>query len=195
MYKFAPIKKSIFSLITLVLLSPTTVFAAHSYYVQKHQSIGEIFRSVIFENIFGLPMLLGGLTVLIIPAFLVGYFLQRKYISYIFFLLYPILFFIPIVFSNGRKLSDILLGNIFYFYLTVLFTLLCFVISTHFTKLKKKTQELSHTDYIPLGIMIFILFVLMVLPIKSGDVVCKTPGLNKSFNCSSYLKPGEFYIR
>jgi hypothetical protein len=182
------IKKIIFSFVTIFLIAPTTVFAINPYFVQKHESIGAIFRGVIFDNIFGLPLIFGILAIVAIPVIIAGYFIPRKYIGYLFFLVYPVIFFIRILAQKNERISDILLGNITLLYVAVLSTLLMFFISTYVAKIKNKRQDISNKDYIPLIIMAVLVFILFLLPIKSGHMVCKTPFVNKSFNCDYYLK-------
>ncbi len=185
------IKNFVFSFLVIWLLTPATAYAINPYYVHKSDSVGEIFRDIIFRHIFGLPIIFGTALILSIPAIIIGYFVHRKYIGYLFFLIYPIIFFIPIIFNGGEKLSNILLGNIFNFYIAVLVTIIVFFASTFLNKIKKKKQNFSKNDYIPLAIIIAITIILMLLPIRSGHLVCKTPVLNKHFSCDYYLQEDE----
>lgn len=185
------IKNFVFSFIVIWLLTPATAFAVNPYYVHKSDSVGEIFRDIIFRHIFGLYIILGTTLILLIPAIILGYFVHRKYIGYLFFLVYPFVFLIPILTGSGEKLSNILLHNIFNFYIAVLFIVIAFFASTLLNKIKKKKRNFSKNDYIPLAIIIAVTLVLMLLPIRSGHLVCKTPGLNKHFSCNYYLQEDE----
>ncbi len=185
------IKNLFFSFIAIWLLTPATAFAINPYYVHKSESIGEIFRNIIFSNILGLYIILWTTLVLLIPAILLGYFVHRKHIGYLFFIIYPFVFLIPILEGRVRKLSNILLDNILHFYIAVLLTIMAFFVSTLLNKIKKKKRNFSKNDYIPLAIIITVTLVLMFLPIRSGHFVCKTPVLNKHFSCNYYLQEDE----
>lgn len=184
------IKNLFFSFIAIWLLTPATAFALNPYSVHKSESIGEIFRYIIFDNRFGL-FILWTTSVLLIPAILVGYFVHRKYLGYLFFIIYPFVFFIPILEGGARKLSNIILDNILHFYIAVLLTIMAFFVSTLLNKIKKKKRNFSKNDYIPLAIIFIVTLVLMFLPIRSGHLVCKTRVLNKHFSCNYYLQEDE----
>ncbi len=185
------IKNFVFSFIVIWLLTPATALAINPYYVHKSESVGEIFRDIIFCHIFGLYIILGTTLILLIPAIILGYFVHRKYIGYLFFLVYPIVFLVPILSGSGEKLSNILLHDIFNFYIAVLFTVAAFFASTLLNRIKKKKRNFSKNDYIPLAIIITVTLVLLFLPIRSGHLVCKTPVLKKHFNCDYYLQEDE----
>src|SRR3989338_6628298 len=114
-------KNFVFSLVVIWLLMPATAFAINPSYTHKSESIGEIFRDIFFSCIFGLTTT-GAAVVFSIFALIIGYFVYRKYIAYLFFIIYPIIFLYPIFTNSNKKLSDILLGNIFYLYVAVLVT-------------------------------------------------------------------------
>jgi len=176
-------KKIVFSLVILWSLIPATAFAIDPFYVSKSQSLGKIFQAVIFSYPFGLSTIIVTTLILAIPAIATGFFVHRKHITYLFFTIYPIVFFYQIITHSYEKLSNILLSNIFNLYIAVLVTIIAFFASTLFNKIKKKKQNFSNKDYIPLAIIIIIPLILMLLPIRSGDFVCKTPIIKDSFNC------------
>src|SRR3989344_544397 len=103
------LKNFVFSLVVIWLLMPATAFAINPYYVHKSESIGEIFRDIIFRHIFGFAIIIEGTLMLAIPALIVGYFVHRKYVAYLFFIIYPIIFLYPIFANSDEKLSNILL--------------------------------------------------------------------------------------
>lgn len=191
MTQIKQLKNFVFSFAVIWLLTPATAFAINPYSVHKSESVGEIFRDIIFRHIFGLYIILSTILILLIPAVILGYFVHRKHIGYLFFLVYPFVFLIPILTSGGEKLSNILLGNIFIFYIAVLFTVVTFFASTLLYKVKKKKRNFSKKDYIPLAIIIAVTIMLMLLPIRSGHLVCNTPVLNKHFSCNYYLQEDE----
>lgn len=184
------LKKFIFPFIAIWLLIPATAFAINPFYVHKSESIGEIFRRIAFHPFawMMLPIILG---FMLLPATLLGWLTHRKYIAYNFFILYPILFLLPIIFNANEELSDILLGNIGTFLALVLFVLVSFFASTIINIFKKKKRFFSNKDYVPLAIIIAITIILLLLPIRSGHMVCKTPVVNKHFNCNYYLEEDE----
>ena len=183
-------KNFVFSLVVIWLLMPTTAFAINPYYTHKIESIGEIFRHIFFRHIFTLTII-GDTVVFSIFALIIGYFVHRKYIAYLFFIIYPIIFLYLIFTNSDKKLSDILQGNIFNLYIAVLVTIIAFFASTLFNKIKKGKQNFSNKDYIPLAIIIAITLSLMFLPIRSGHLVCKTPFIKRSFNCNYYLQADQ----
>lgn len=190
MIQMKHIKNFVFPLVTIWLLIPATAFAINPFYVHKSESIGEIFRRIVFHPFawMMLPIILG---FMLLPATLLGWLTHRKYIAYSFFILYPILFLLPIIFNANEELSDILLGNISTFLALVLFVLVSFFASTIINNFKKKKRNFSNKDYIPIVIMIAITLILLLLPIRSGHLVCKTPVISKSFHCNDYLQEDE----
>lgn len=190
MNKIKHIKNFVFPFIVIWLLIPSTAFAINPFYVHKSESIGEIFRRIVFHP-FAWMMLPIALGFMLLPATLLGWLTHRKYIAYSFFILYPILFLLPIIFNSNEELSDILLGNIGTFFGLVLFILVTFFASTIINNFKKKKRNFSKNDYIPLAIIIAITLILILLPIRSGHIVCKTPVINKHFNCNYYLQEDE----
>ncbi|MBD3331073.1 hypothetical protein GF354_06155 [Candidatus Peregrinibacteria bacterium] len=195
MPQLKPLKNSIVSTIIIWLLTPATALAINPSYVHKSQSIGSIFRDIIFRYTFGIYAIFWSSIIFSIPAIILGYFIHRKYIAYLFFIIYPILFIIPIILNTDSKLSDILSGNIYLLYITVSATIIGFFASTLFNKIKKKKRKHSNKDYIPLAIIIAITLILMLIPIRSGHLVCKTPLLNDHFNCSYYLREAQMLNR
>src|SRR3989344_5592599 len=185
------IKNFVFSFLAVWLLVSANALAINPYYVHKSESVGEIFRDIIFRHIFGVYIILGGTLILLIPALILGYFVHRKYIAYLCFFIYPIVFFSQILVDSDEKLSQALFHNIFNFYIAVLVTTISFFASTLLNKLKKKKRNFSNSDYIPLAIIIAITLFLVFLPIRSGHLVCKTPFINKSFNCNYYLQEDQ----
>lgn len=194
MTQIKKLKKFIFPLIITWLLTPATAFAINPFYVYKSESIGEIFRDIVFHPFswMMLPIIIG---CMLFPAILLGWFIHRKYIAYSFFIIYPILFLLPIIFNSRENLSNILLGNIGTFLSLVLFILVSFFAATVINNFKKKKRNFLNKDYVPIAIIIAIALILLLLPIRSGDLVCKTPVINKSFNCTYYLQEDEILNR
>lgn len=182
------LKKFIFPLVVIGLLTPATAFAINPFYVDKSQSIGEIFRYFVFNPLawMMLPVILA---YMLLPAMLLGWFVHRKYIAQSFFIMYSALFLLSIILTD--KLSDTLLGDIVTYLAFVLFISVSFFVATIMNNFKKKKQNFSNKDYIPLAIIIAITLILIFLPIRSGDLVCKTPIINKNFNCDNYLQEAE----
>jgi len=203
MTQIKQLKKFVF-IIIIWLLTPGTALAggfcfgfACGHLYGKVNSIGFMFRNILFSMIFSKYIILTiQITlILLIPAIILGYFIHRKYIGYLFFLIPPLIFFSPIFFYNDRELSLILFDNIPLYYTAIIFTIIAFFASTLLNKIKKKKRIFSKKDYIALAIIIAITLALMFLPIRAGHLVCKTPIINKSFNCNYYLKRAEKFNR
>jgi hypothetical protein len=177
--------------LTVALLSlPLTANAINPYYIHKGQTIGEIFQEGFWRTMFFFKIALSiypfGILTLVIPALLIGYFIHRKYIAWLFFVIYPIIFLYPILTNKTSKLSDILLSNIPELFLVVLITLLAFFASTLLNRIRKKKRDFTNRDYIPLAIVIAIPLFLMIAPVNSGHLVCDTPIIKEYFNCKYY---------
>lgn len=187
MAQIKKLKKFFFSLVIIWLFTPATAFAINPFYVHKSESVGEIFRHIVF-NPFAWMMLPIILSYMLLPAILLGWFIHRKHIAYSFFIVCPILFLLPIIFNPKEKLSNILLVNMGIFLALVLFIVTSFFVATIINNFKEKKRNFSNKDYIPIVIIIAITLILMFLPIRSGHLVCKTPIVNKQFNCNYYLQ-------
>lgn len=141
------LKNSVFSIIIIWILTPASTFAFHGSKIasdiNKSDSVGEIFRYIILNDwingyIFHFTSILAVPAIII--GFIAGYFFHRKYICYLFFLIFTIIFFIPIIFIGGKKLEDILFGNFISFYIAVFLTIIAFISSTLMILVKEKTK-------------------------------------------------------
>lgn len=192
------LKSLIFSFAVTWLLLPATTFAFSPEYispsVDKDNSVGQVFTTyfleftTIYTEIQVFSLILFVIT-LLIPGLILGLLFHRKYAVYIFLVFFSLSSLNTIVSIGGNaKLSDMLANDIIVFYALVSLTITIFIVASFSNERLYEKEELSDKDYIPFGILVGIAIFLMLLPIRSGHVVCKTPFLKNEFNCEKYLQ-------
>jgi hypothetical protein len=122
-------------------------------------------------------------------AFIIGYFIHRKYVAYFFMGLYAIFSGIIIIADNFSDKSLYHVREFAILFFWILFaTIVSFFSSTYANKHRKHKLKFSKKDYRPLLVIIIITFIFMILPIRAGHFFCKKPLIHKPWICNYYLQ-------
>ena len=170
MNKIKTIKNLVFTFITAWILTPVITANAFAggqinnwrfFEISLSDSIGYAMKASLGIAIFTYIELF-----YIIPFLLIiGYFLHRKYIIPLFGGLYAILFILANIIGEFSIREFAVL-----YFLALIGIILTFFSSTLFNRIRKKKQNFSKKEYLPLGIILVFTLLLLLIPIELQEI-------------------------